>query len=45
MINTGDTVVSTMDTASVLTKFSFNILVDTDIKQRVTEITMPFHLW
>lgn len=47
MLNTGVTVVSTTDTASVLMNFSFDLLVDTDIKQRVTgvSVVMPFHLW
>lgn len=45
MPDNGDTVVSTVDTSSVLMEFLFNLLVDRDIKQRVTEITMQFHLW
>lgn len=47
MLDTGVTVVSITDTASVLMNFSFDLLVDTDIKQRVrgVSIVMPFHLW
>ena len=47
MLNTGVTLVSITDIASVLMNFSFDLLVDTDIKQRVTgvSIVMPFHLW
>ena len=47
MLNTGVTIVNTTDTASVLLNFSFDLLVDTDIKPRVTGVStvMPFHLW
>lgn len=44
MLDTGDTVVSTMDTASALMEFLFNLLVYTDIKERVIEIIMQFHV-
>lgn len=33
MLDTGDTIVSTVDTASALMEFLFNLLVYRDIKQ------------
>lgn len=45
MLDTGDTLESTVNSASALMQFLFNPLVDTDIKRRVIEITMQFHLW